>query len=270
MDPISVEIRENREIATGIFRLRLLPSTPLEEVRPGSFFMVGLGEGNDPLLRRPLGHMGVVRTEEGAHLHEFLYEVRGRGTKMLSQLRPSAVISIIGPLGNGWKLEAIPGRVILAAGGMGVVPLYSALKTLSVKPDGPELKFLFGARTGSGLVMSDEIGRMCPDAGVCTEDGCKGVHGLVTDLLGEALSEGAKDTAVLACGPRPMLRAIAKMTADFGVPCQVSLEARMGCGMGACLTCSIKGADGANVRVCREGPVFDAKDIDWEDLDACP
>jgi len=270
LDPVSAEIWENKEIATGIYRLKLRPYGPAPRVAPGRFFMIGVGPGTDPLLRRPLSHLATSVNEDGIQLLEFLYEVRGRGTELLSLLQPPRIISYIGPLGNGWRRDGVPRRVILAGGGAGAVPLYAASKALAEITPRPKIEFIYGARTGRCLALASEIGVMVEDTVLCTEDGCRGEKGLVTDLLRRALTDAdPARTLVLACGPRAMLAQVALLTKERGVACQVSLEARMACGMGACLTCSIRGADGHNVRVCKEGPVFDAAEVDWEALDEC-
>lgn len=270
MDPVSAEIWENREIATGIFRLKLRPYGPAPRVAPGRFFMIGVGAGTDPLLRRPLSHLSTVINEEGIHLMEFLYEVRGRGTELLSLMQPPRILNYIGPLGNGWRLDRLPGKVIMAGGGAGAVPLYAAVKALILVKPKPEVLFIYGARTGRCLALAPDLGALAEDTMLCTDDGCRGEKGLVTDLLKRALTKAdPHDTLVLACGPRPMLVEVARLTAERKIPCQVSLEARMACGMGACLSCSIKAADGANLRVCKEGPVFDATEVDWEALHEC-
>jgi len=275
LDPVSAEVWENKEVASGIFRLKLRPYGPAPRVAPGRFFMLGVGQGLDPLLRRPLGHLCTSVDDNGIHLLEFLYEVRGRGTRILSLAQPPRIVSFIGPLGRGWRLEVTPKRIMMVAGGMGVVPLYAAASALQLARPRPRVEFFFGAKTGRGLVLQAELEKRSTQFHPCTEDGCRGDKGLVTDLikaemkrLGEELERHKKeDKLILACGPRAMLKEVVKLARTADVPCQVSLEARMGCGMGACLTCSIKGADGNNLRVCQDGPVFAAEEVDWEALD---
>jgi len=270
MDPQKAEIIDNKQVAANIFRLKLRPYAAGPGPRPGMFFMIRVGNTKDPLLRRPMSWLAAEKTEEGEDAHLFLYEVRGRGTELLASRRPGKTVDYIGPLGNGWRLDRVPGKVIMVAGGMGAAPLQAAAGMLSQRGGRPELVFIYGARTGECLVLRDDILASGCRAMVCTEDGCAGERGVATDLLARALDDAGSEALVLSCGPRPMLKKVAAMTAEAGIPCQVSLEARMACGMGACLTCSVRGADGKNMRVCREGPVFDAKDIDWEALDDGP
>lgn len=266
MNPISAEIHEHKEIAGGIFRLKLRPYAPVGSIDPGRFFMVGVGGGNDPLLRRPLSHLRNSTLADGAEIVEFLYEVRGKGTGMLSELGPPRTVSFIGPLGRGWRLDPLPERVIMVAGGLGVVPLFASALALGSSP--PEVEFIYGARTAKGLVLLDELEAMSSRIFICTEDGCNGVKGYATRGLNRALEGGVpENTLILACGPRAMLKKVYEIAEERKIPCQVSMEARMACGMGACLTCSIKGAGHGNLQVCRRGPVFDAKEVDWEALD---
>lgn len=270
MNPQSAEVWENKEIATGIFRLKLRPYGPVLHVDPGRFFMLGLGGGHDPLLRRPLSHLGVSAVEEGILVTEFLYEVRGRGTELMSRLQPPRIINFIGPLGQGWRLDPRPERVIMVAGGLGVVPLFAAAKILALQKPRPEIIFIYGARQSRGLVLGDELKKMTAELRLFTEDGSKGKKGLATEgLLEVTKKKSSRSALVLACGPRPMLKAVARIAPEKNLSCQVSLEARMACGLGACLTCVIKGADGKNRRVCQEGPVFMASEVDWEALDDC-
>lgn len=271
MDPVSAEIWDNREVATGVFRLKLRPYGPVPRTAPGQFFMLGLSHDRDPLLRRPLGHLANSVDENGIHLIEFLYEARGRGTRLLSLAQPPRILSLIGPLGRGWRLEPLPPRIIMAAGGMGLVPLFAAARALQLAKPRPAIHFCFGAKTGRGLVLLPELEAVTSALACCTEDGCRGEPELVTAPLARALdSLEFRGATVLACGPRPMLKAVVRLAAEKSAPCQVGLEARMACGMGACLTCAVPDRDGRVRHVCTDGPVFDADEIDWEALDDEP
>ncbi len=268
MNPVVARVVENRRAARGIYRLKLEVDGPSTLIEPGRFFMVGAGPGFDPLLRRPLSLLQSGEDGEGNPWVEFLFEVRGRGTRALSRLRPPQEIDMIGPLGSGWGLEPYPDRYVMVAGGLGVVPLYAAARHISRLKSPPLVDFIYGSRDERGLVMEPEVAQTVSNAAVCTDDGCRGEKGLTTDLLERLLEKpGMGKAVILACGPRAMMRKTARIAEARGVPCQVSLEARMGCGMGACMTCSIPGSSGGNLRVCKDGPVFDALEIDWEALD---
>ena len=268
VEPFPAEVREQREVAAGVFRLWLRPYAAQTGVAPGRFYMVAVGRGLDPLLRRPLSFLSAEPAADGAPGLTLLYEVRGRGTEMLAHLAPPHTLTLIGPLGRGFRLDAPPRRVILVGGGIGAVPLYAAAQALQRHPARPRVTFIYGARTGDLLVLAPELESSGHENLICTDDGCRGEKALTTDLLERELAaDPGTGVTVLACGPRPMLQRLASVCRDRGAACQVSLEARMACGMGACLTCVIRGASGRNLRVCKEGPVFDAEEVDWEALD---
>jgi len=271
LDPRAAKVIENRQEAPGIFQLVLEAGDGACLPAAGQFYMVRTGKGHDPLLRRPLGVLKAEQSRERGLRLSFLYQVRGRGTALLSGLLPGEDIDVIGPLGSGWRLEDTPSRVIAVAGGMGIVPLYAALKAISTSKDNVRTELVYGSRSGPELVLYQELEALADKVALCTEDGCMGEQGLAPDIFSGLLTDVTDEKPlVLACGPRPMLQKVRRTCVDHGLDCQVSMEARMGCGMGACLTCTIQGTSGENLRVCREGPVFVAADIDWERLDESP
>lgn len=264
MVPFPALVTDQRELAPKVFRLSLRPAVSVADAAPGQFFMVGVSDSDDPLLRRPLSFLSAA-DQDGKPSLTLIYEVRGRGTLLLSSYQPGRSVSLIGPLGHGFDLNPPPRRAILVGGGIGAVPLYSS--AVALKAAGADVTFIYGARTGDLLFLASELAAICARNLVCTDDGCQGRKAFTTDLLEEELREPRADQVVLACGPRPMLRRTAELCREYRTPLQVSLEARMACGMGACLTCAVRGASGKNVRVCKEGPVFDAAGLNWEALD---
>lgn len=266
MESKSVKILYNREIAPGYFRLGLSWRTP--RILPGQFVMLKVSDGLDPLLRRPFG-ISMVLSPKGKTAFcgsgiEVLYRVVGKGTKILSLKEKGEGIDILGPLGNGFP-EHGPGKnIIMAAGGMGIAPLYLLAKKLM----GGTL--LFGARTGSEAVFARGFREFNCRIRVSSEDGSAGKKGLVTDLLAE---EALPGSIIYACGPAGMLKAVAGMAGKEGARCYVSLERGMACGIGVCLGCAVRAktheeeAGNKTYRmVCSEGPVFNSEDIDWEAL----
>lgn len=242
-----------------IYLLRLLAPAIAAYAVPGQFVMLRVAEGLDPLLARPFSIHRVMGDEV-----LILYRLAGRGTRILSQVRQGQTLALWGPLGKGFNLKAE--RPLLVAGGMGLAPLAFAAQQLA----GPRRKIsllcgLPGANGYSALVGSLQkwAATGAISFSLATEDGSLGAKGLVTALLPPAL-EGAG--AVLTCGPIPMLKAVAGLCAGRGVPCQVSLEAPMACGVGACQGCVIPAAGGGYLRACQEGPVMDAAAVDWERL----
>jgi dihydroorotate dehydrogenase electron transfer subunit len=228
---------------------------------PGQFLMLKCD--NNSLLRRPLSIHGV--SAGGRVL--LLYQVgvaaeggsEGRGTGWLSQLRQGDSVDVIGPLGNGFSVATESRRLLLVAGGIGIAPLgFLAEKAVTA---GREVVLLMGARSAAGILPQN----MLPSGATCvftTDDGSMGRKGPVTDILPGYLERADQ---VYACGPRAMLEKMAAIPGIGSRPAQVSLEVRMGCGTGACYGCSIRTVQGMR-RVCREGPVFDIKDIIWQEV----
>ncbi|MDR1997156.1 MAG: dihydroorotate dehydrogenase electron transfer subunit [Candidatus Margulisbacteria bacterium] len=200
-------------------------------------------------LRRPFS----VHDADGAVL-SFLVKLAGKGTRALAGLRPADKISIIYPLGRGFQLSAKP--AVLVGGGAGMAPLLLLAKQLQNRGIRPTV--VLGGRTGSDIVRLAEFARYA-EIKITTEDGSLGVQGLVTGEL-KALSA---DTAVYACGPEPMLKALHGLAQIKKFSLQLSLEALMGCGLGACLCCVTDTRTDGRVCVCTEGPVFRAEDLPW-------
>jgi dihydroorotate dehydrogenase electron transfer subunit len=274
---ITGKIIMNREVAAGHFLLSLRVAPSFSTPAPGQFIMVKVSDSYDPFLRRPFSVHDFKRFEDRAVV-EILYRVTGRGTMLLSHMSPSAEVEITGPLGHGFTIFPERKNVILIAGGIGLAPIsflagyYSAFS----RRNGATNKDLqcrvicyLGARTSDALVGVERIKELCKEVRISTDDGSRGYHGNITDLFRKDIgSYNPEDAVVYACGPTPMLKALAEIFAGEMIQCQVSMEERMACGIGACLGCavSVKGAGGetAYKRVCKDGPVFPIHDIVWK------
>jgi dihydroorotate dehydrogenase electron transfer subunit len=201
---------------------------------------------------------------------EIFYRVSGKGTVLISRLKADDSVKILGPLGRGFDLLSDRRRVVLIAGGMGIAPLLYLAEYQQRKPKGKEgeMVLYFGALSSQYLCGLDRLKRVCSDVRVSTDDGSMGYHGPVTELfLNEAGSYESDDSAIYACGPYGMMKRVAEIAGTLSIPCQVSVEERMACGIGACLGCAVR-EGGKNTtprfkRVCKEGPVFDTRAIDW-------
>jgi len=237
----------------------------------------------DPLLSRPLGVYRILdaggavlslksgSSEFSGEGLEFLYNVVGRGTTILSKMRPGDEINLLGPLGGGFPVpvDSDVKKTIMVGGGMGIVPFYLMATLLKGG------LFLFGARGAADAALTEDFSRLPCKVEVTTEDGSLGTKGLVTELLARELS---RESIVYACGPPAMLKSVAAMTAKSASRCYVSLEKTMACGIGVCLGCAVKmrpedghwqegeGGGGKFKMVCSEGPVFDSSVIDWDDI----
>jgi dihydroorotate dehydrogenase electron transfer subunit len=220
---------------------------------PGQFIMVRCG---DLTLRRPIS----ICDADGDRLR-FVFEVRGAGTAWLAGRALGDELDILGPQGNGFTLGDPAQPAVFVGGGIGIFPLLHACK-----PFGKNATVLLGFRTASLISMLDDFQAVGADVRLATDDGSAGHHGLVTELLAARCDAGPV-SAVYACGPKPMLRATAEVALARNIPCQLSLEQRMACGVGACLGCAQKilRPDGTETyaHVCSDGPVFDAKVVVW-------
>ncbi len=229
---------------------------------PGQFVMVQVSGQNGPLLRRPFSIYNVNLDGEKTTI-ELLYKVVGTGTELLSNAKSGDAIDMIGPLGNGFSLTPPDGEVYLAGGGIGVPPLFYLASML--KKDGYDMshcRMFLGGRSEADLLCREEFERLGVSIHVTTDDGSAGQQCLITSPLEEAIAQ-TLPTMLYACGPLPMLECIVGISKKYTVPCQVSIESMMACGIGACLGCAVPKADdsGAYLHVCQNGPVFDAETI---------
>ncbi len=257
MKQLEVKILENRKIAQDFYKMRLESPYLAANTKPGQFFEVKCSESGDPLLRRPLGAHRILKNGI-----ELLYKIVGRGTVALSGKNAGERLDIIGPLGNGFTLSrAYP---VLIAGGTGVAPLVALAEELTKRKNRPYI--IIGARTRAHLLCEKELAEFSDSLKVVTEDGSKGPRGLATAVLEKYLSvSGPRVPAIYACGPTAMLKAVAGIAGRKRIPCQVSLEEKMACGVGVCLGCPVKmkGKGEGYKMVCKDGPVFNAEEIAW-------
>ena len=226
-------------------------------LRGGQFLHVKCGDGQ--LLRRPIS-VAITGWDEPEDLVTLIFEVRGEGTKWLSQRKEGDQLDVLGPLGNGFDVSK-KGRYLLVGGGIGVPPLIEYGESLKW-PRVAVLGFRTGAKAFPAVISRFE--EKCEQTYICTDDGTLGRHGFVDGQVRDILAHNNHFTSILACGPKPMLKSVATAAAEFGVPCQVSMEERMGCGVGACLVCAVPMRDGTMKHVCKDGPVFNAEEVDWD------
>jgi dihydroorotate dehydrogenase electron transfer subunit len=274
----------NRKVATNYYKMRILYPAVAAKAKPGQFVMIRTADGCDPLLRRPLGiHRTCFEREtakgKGSHsCIEILYRIVGKGTRILSKKQKGDTIDLLGPLGNGFSIDRNLKTAVLVAGGIGIAPLFSlaqALKENKAAISGKiKLIAFLGGKTAADILCRSDLKKMGATVAVSTEDGSAGSKGIVTDLLTHFFSdmspEEVKKLSLFACGPIPMLHALSEFARLRKLPCQVSLESRMACGVGACVGCSIPARSDESTlpiyqRACREGPVFDSSVICWDD-----
>ncbi|MFH1854143.1 MAG: dihydroorotate dehydrogenase electron transfer subunit [Candidatus Omnitrophota bacterium] len=272
MKDIKANILSNKEIAPGYFKMALDAPYIAKNAKPGQFVQVRCSDGFDPLLRRPLSIHRVSGIGDRVSGIDILYEVIGKGTEVLSRKKAGETIDILGPLGNGFTLSPStihhPPSTIIIAGGIGVAPLIFLAEKLA-EIQNPKSKIqnivLLGARTKSLILCEKDFKKTGAKVYIATDDGSKGYKGLVTKLFEKVLRSTIHDprSTVCACGPRPMLESIARMCNEKGVECEILLEEKMACGVGACLGCAVKVRDNGYKLACKDGPVFKANTIIW-------
>ncbi|MBO8136560.1 MAG: dihydroorotate dehydrogenase electron transfer subunit [Desulfotomaculum sp.] len=249
----------HKNIAGDYYLMEFKSHELAEAAGPGQFVHVKCGSTNDPLLRRPIS---IHKADKDKGIIALLYRVAGKGTRLLSLMEPGDLLDVMGPLGNGFQLPKPSEKVAVVAGGIGVAPLFFLVQLLVNA--GNDVQMYIGARTSQDLLAVKDIKKLGVDVKLATDDGSAGYHGLVTDLLPEKLQ---KVDRIYTCGPFPMMKSVAYLANKYNVPAQVSLEEKMGCGVGACLACSCKikiNGESVYKRVCTEGPVFNAGEVDWE------
>lgn len=247
----------NERLATDYFLLRLTDSRqPLPPMCPGQFVELLVEGSATTFLRRPIS-INYVDTD--ANELYLLVHIVGDGTRALSALKPGDTINTVLPLGNGFSLneDGMERRALLVGGGVGTAPLLYLGKVL--KEQYCEPTFLLGGRRAEDLMQLDmfrNYGRVF----VTTEDGSLGEKGFVTQ---HSLLKNERFDRIATCGPKPMMQAVARYAHSVGVDCEVSLENHMACGVGACLCCVEKTVKG-NVCVCKDGPVFNLRQLTWQ------
>jgi dihydroorotate dehydrogenase electron transfer subunit len=235
---------------------------------PGQFVMVKPGRGFDPLLRRPFSVFEVLRHDDGTPTGISVLNKRiGPTTQLLFDADPDDRVQVLGPLGRPFVGVAPPAEAWMVAGGVGLAPF--ALLAESLTARGTRVRLFYGARRDAELFYLDWFAGRGVRLALATEDGSRGAHGRVTVPLERALSsaDAPADLVLYACGPEPMLAAVAQIAAKYRRRVQVSVERVMGCGLGGCYSCVIPVRDGGAsphfVRSCLNGPVFDGDQIVW-------
>jgi len=260
---------EHRKVAPDAGILRIRTDAPAPAFVPGQFLQVRLWERDDPLLGRPFSILDQGSDADGTWL-SLLYQVMGRGTRLMASAREGDPLLAVGPLGRPFSPPTRPGVALVVAGGVGIPPFLLLVRQLVA--DGREVTVLLGARDTPHLYLREELEAAGARVRLSTEDGSLGFHGRVTAILEEELDAVGPEQvgAIYTCGPEGMLEAVVTIAKARGVPGQASLERSMACGYGVCFTCvcRLKRGDGSfhNTRTCLDGPVVDMDrlpDSDW-------
>jgi dihydroorotate dehydrogenase electron transfer subunit len=272
---VRASVAFNRQISPAYLHLGIAAPTFPVSFRAGEFVMVRPPWVGDPFLPRAFSIYrisgpasgGGSRTGDSLPVIEILYKVLGKGTQCLARMEPGQGIEILGPLGNAFTLPDDLELAVLVAGGIGVPPIAAlAAQIRNSKFEIRNLEVFLGGKSSEDILCVKDFEEAGASVYIATEDGSLGARGLITDLLRPfLLTPRVSRLRMYACGPPAMLAAIARLAEEFIVPCQVSVEANMACGFGACMGCAIEiKAEGKSYKlVCKDGPVFDSREIKW-------
>ena len=261
---ISARVKSNKKIMPEHYKMEIYSPKTASSAKPGQFIHIKTSRTTSPLLRRPIS---IYMRDKKRGIISILYKTVGTGTSLLTEYKPDDTIDIMGPLGNGFPLGDELNHIAIVGGGVGIAPLvFLALEARQLKK---QVTFIQGAPCKRTLIETQEL----KDAGciieTATDDGSTGFHGFPTELLKIYLKKERID-AVYSCGPTPMLKMIKKIGLENKVQTYISLEQKMGCGIGACLGCVCKvlvgGSQGSTYkRVCADGPVFPAEVVVFDE-----
>lgn len=246
------KIKYKKEIAKDIFEFIIDADNELNNSKPGQFIHIKCGEG--VYLRRPISICDVYDNNL-----RFIFQVKGKGTKILSEKKEGEYLDVLGPLGNGFSVSRKFNNPVVIGGGIGVYPML-----MTAKKSGASA--ILGFRNKDAVTLYDDFKAVCENVYITTDDGSFSRKGFVTDVLKELIMENKVD-AIFACGPHMMLKAIQTIAKENNIFCELSLEERMGCGIGACLCCATKIKDEELEEgykfshVCKHGPVFNSNEV---------
>ena len=251
---------KKEEIIKDIFKFSVEANEIVKTAKPGSFIEIRVNDQTEPFLRRPIS---IYNMDKEAGILEFIFQVKGNGTNILSKKEVGDKIDILGPLGNGtFKFEKYD-NVEIIGGGIGIFPLYELAK--EAKAQGKKVSTYLGFRNKDLVMLEKEFKEVSDKLVITTDDGSYAEKGFAIDYLKKDIEK--KNTCIFACGPLPMLKAVQKYALENSLSCQISLEEKMECGLGVCLGCAVKKASSPKdnpeyYHVCKGGPVFNAKDVE--------
>ena len=255
---VFAELIKKEKLLEGLYKFSVYAKEIVELANPGNFIEIRINENSDPFLRRPIS---IYNLDKKNGVLEFIFQVKGKGTELLAKKKEGDKIDIIGPLGNGtFKFEEYK-NIAVIGGGIGIFPLYELSK--QAKNAGKKVYTYLGFRNKDLVTLEKEFEDVSTILTITTDDGSYKNSGFAINYLENDLEKNNID-CIYACGPLPMLKAVKKLAEEKEIPCQISLEEKMGCGMGVCLGCAVRTATSTDdnpqyLHVCKAGPVFNSK-----------
>ncbi len=258
---LKAKLVKKEQLKPDIFKFSVEAPEIVKDAKQGHFIEIRVTDNVEPFLRRPIS---IYNMEKEKGILEFIFQVKGKGTEILSKKTEGDLIDIVGPLGYGiFKYDNYQ-NIAVIGGGIGVFPLYELSK--NAKNDGKNVSIYLGFRSKDFVVLEEEFKAVSDKLVLTTDDGTYAEKGFAIDFLKQDVEMGKID-CIYACGPLPMLKAVRNYAIEKNIPCQISLEEKMACGMGVCLGCAVKTAKSSQDNpeywhVCKAGPVFEAKEVE--------
>ena len=258
---VLAKLEKKEKIIKDVYKFSVKANEIVKDSKPGNFIEIRVTDQVEPFLRRPIS---IYNLDKEKGILEFIFQVKGKGTEILAQKNEGENIDIIGPLGFGtFKLENYT-NIAVIGGGIGIFPLYELAK--QAKNNLRKVNTYLGFRNKEYVMLEKEFENVTDKLVITTDDGSYKNKGFAIDYLKEDM-EKEKYDCIYACGPLPMLKAVQKYAIENNIECQLSLEEKMGCGLGVCLGCAVKTARSPKdapeyFHVCKGGPVFNARDVE--------
>lgn len=256
---VLAKLVKKEKVIENIYKFSVESKEMASEAKPGQFLEIKVSTGEGAMLRRPIS---IYNIDKESNIIEFIFMVRGKGTELLAQREVGEEVDILGPLGNGTFSIKDYKNVSIIGGGIGIYPLHELAKEL--KAQGVNVTTYLGFRNKDLVHLESEFEEVSTNLVISTDDGSYGKKGFGIDFLKEDCKANKPD-AIFACGPLPMLKAVKEFSKENGIYAEISLEERMGCGIGACLGCAVKTVKDEEEKyshVCKNGPVFDASIVE--------
>lgn len=256
------EILKIEKLKQDIYKFSIKAEEIASTAKPGQFIEIRVVDAIEPLLRRPIS---IYNLEKEKGILEFIFQVKGKGTALLAERKVGEKLDIIGPIGYGTFSIKEHKKVAIIGGGIGMFPLYELAKELK-KETNTKVHIYMGFRTKNLITLEEEFKNVSDELTITTDDGSYGIQGFSINELKKDCQKEIPDM-IYACGPLPMLKAVQSYAKEKNVPCEISLEQKMACGIGVCLGCAVKTAkspvDAPQYwHVCKAGPVFNANDVE--------